>query len=106
MLPDETIEEIAKDIVANKLTTRELADKYDVKIDQIHSIINKDRRKDILDKYDFSHFDKYVLSEPVRLDAEIKAEMERLIKEENQIKKFVKNSDLKILHRLKMLLSI
>lgn len=81
MLPDETIEEIAKDIVANKLTTRELADKYDVKIDQIHSIINKERRKDILDKYDFSHFDKYVLSEPVRLDASVKAEMERLIKE-------------------------
>ncbi len=81
MLPDETIEAIAKDLVKNELTTRQIADKYDTDIKQVYYVLHKRRRLDILDKYDFSHFNKFVLSSPARLDDNTKAEMERLIKE-------------------------
>lgn len=81
MLPDEKIKDIANDILGNILTPREIADKHDTDINQVYKVLHKERRKDILDEYDFSHYDKFSVAEAYRLDDETKAKMEALIRE-------------------------
>lgn len=81
MLSDEKIIVIADDIVANILTPREIADKHNTDISQVYRVLHKERRKDILHKYDFSHYNKFSVAEAYKLDDETKAKMEALIRE-------------------------
>lgn len=58
VISDETVISICEEILKNEFTIREIAKKFNVSSGIVEDILNHKKHKKIVNKYDFSHYDK------------------------------------------------